>query len=103
MISSFSSGIPGNDAMLPVGNNTVKPSTAIVYGLTNYYLTNKKFPESLKELTASHILTSIPTEPTTGLPYRYSVLKDGQDFNLCTPASIKPEKCVSTQSQSFDL
>jgi len=76
MVSSFSSGIPGNESILPVGNNTVKPSTAIVYGLTNYYLTNKKFPDNLQTLTTSHILTSIPTEPSTGLPYRYSVLKD---------------------------
>jgi hypothetical protein len=103
MVSSFSSGIPGNESMLPVGKNTVKPSTAIVYGLTNYYLTNKKFPANLQVLTTSHILTSIPLEPSTGLPYRYSVLKDGQDFSLCTPASIQPEKCVSTESQSFDL
>lgn len=102
MVSSFSSGIPGSETILPT-NNTVKPSTAIVYGLTNYYLTNKRFPDNLQILTTSHILTAIPVETTTGMPYRYSVLKDGQDFQLCTPASIKPEKCVSTESQSFDL
>ncbi len=103
MVSSFSSGIPGNETMLPTPNNTVKPSTAIVYGLTTYYLTNKKFPENLQVLKSSKILTTIPNDPRTGLPYRYSVLKDGQDFSLCTPSSIKPEKCVSTESQSFDL
>ncbi len=103
MFSSLSSGIPGSETVLPVGKNTVKPGTAIVYGLTNYYLTNKKFPDTLEVLTTTHILTSVPVEPTTGLPYRYSVLKDGQDFKLCTPTSIKPEKCITTESQNFDL
>lgn len=103
MVSSFSSGIPGSETILPTTNNSVKPSTAIVYGLTNYYLTNKRFPDNLQILTTSHILTTIPVEPTTGMPYRYTVLKDGQDFQLCTPPSIKPEKCLSTESQSFDL
>jgi len=103
MISSLSSGIPGNESMLPTGSNTIKPSTAIVYGLTNYYLTNKKFPESLKELTGLHILTSIPNHPSSGLPYQYTVLKNRQDFKLCTPKSVSPEKCVTMESKSFDL
>jgi hypothetical protein len=102
MISSLSSGIPGSQ-MSPTDNSSVKPSTAIVYGLTTYYLTNKKFPTSLDTLTTSHILTSIPDDPKTGLPYRYTLEKDGQDFKLCTPISVKPEKCVSAASKSFDL
>lgn len=103
-ISSFgSSGIPGNDTMLSTGSKSVKSSTAIVYGLTNYYLTHKEFPTNLDLLTKSKILTTIPEEPTTNKQYRYSVLKNGQDFRLCTPVSIQPEKCVSTESKSFDL
>lgn len=101
MITSLSAGIPGNE--LQSGGSSIAPSTGIVYGLTTYYLANKKFPESLQVLVENHILTTIPRDTKTGLPYRYSVESNGQDFKLCTPVSVKPEKCVTSASKDFDL
>lgn len=101
-LQSLSAGIPGNESQLG-GTMKINPSTGIVYGLTTYYLTNKKFPDNLQVLVNNHILTSIPVDTKTGLPYRYTAEKNGLDFKLCTPISVKPEKCVTSASQDFNL
>ena len=84
-------------------NDQVLPSTAIVYGLVSYYLTNKHYPSSLESIVDKSFLPKVPNDPKTGLPYRYTVLEAGQDFKLCTPQGEKPEKCVTSKSSQFDL
>lgn len=84
-------------------NDQIKPSTAIVYGLVSYYLTNKSYPPSLDSIVDKSFLPKVPSDPKTGLPYRYTVLEAGQDFKLCTPLGVKPEKCVTSKSTNFDL
>lgn len=84
-------------------NDQIKPSTAIVYGLVSYYLTNKNYPPSLDNIVDKSFLPKVPNDSKTGLPYRYTVLEAGQDFKLCTPQGEKPEKCVTSKSTNFDL
>ena len=103
MFESLSAGIPGNETLPGSPMSKINPSTSIVYGLTTYYLTNKKFPSSLDALVEKKILTSVPKESKTGLPYRYTVVNDGMDFKLCTPISVKPERCVTSASKDFNL
>lgn len=81
----------------------LQASTRIANGLIMYYLTNKKFPKTLEEIKDEKTLITIPSEASTGLPYRYTQLKNGQDFQLCTPVSVKPEKCVTAASSDFNL
>ncbi|HVZ58155.1 MAG TPA: hypothetical protein VG935_00165 [Patescibacteria group bacterium] len=85
------------------GVEDIHPSTQIAYGLVSYFLINQKFPQNLQTLVDKKLLPAIPQDTTTGLPYRYSAIDNGQDFKLCTPTGVKPEKCVTSKSKSFDL
>lgn len=81
----------------------IKPSTTIMYGIVQYYAQKGSFPIELEDLVTAEILPSIPNDLVTGLPYQYTMLSEGKNFRLCTPKSVMPEKCVTPESESFDL
>lgn len=81
----------------------IKPSTTIMYGIVQYYAQKGSFPIELEDLVTAEILPSIPSDSLTGLPYQYTMLSDGKSFELCTPKGVVPEKCITPESESFDL
>lgn len=89
--------------MLPNKTGQIKPSTTIMYGIVQYYGAKGSFPIELEDLVTADILPSIPNEESSGLPYQYTMLEEGKDFKLCTPAGVTPVKCVTPKSESFDL
>lgn len=81
----------------------INPGTQIVYGLISYNTRHGEYPTTLSELIDDGVLTVIPNDPRTGLPYRYERTQAGKDFSLCTPMNVRPEKCLTSASKTFEL
>ncbi len=86
-----------------ISSQGIQPATAIVYGLISYHAVHGEYPASLSQLVDEKLLASVPLHKNTGLSYRYSLNASRQDFKLCTPKTLKPEKCISSNARSFDL
>jgi hypothetical protein len=78
---------------------------ALIAGLEKYFTVNKKYPQSLGELTLEyiekndHVTSDIAPyeriDPSTGLRYEYKALPGAQNFELCVTFEPNNRQCVS--------
>lgn len=58
-----------------------------------------KYPETLNQLLGEEggdeILSSIPVDPKTKLPYEYKLLDNGNDYELCAKLDAGRRKCLN--------
>lgn len=92
-----------NFSSLSKQGDNIKPGTQIVTGIVLYYAAHQEYPKQLDVLVSDKILDEIPTYPISGLPYDYTLTSGGKDFRLCTPGILSPQKCVTSESNDFDL
>ena len=63
--------------------------------LTMYFADKQSYPSTLEELTPSYLRTRL-VDPKTKLPYQYSILQKGGDYQLCINFENKATHCSSS-------
>ncbi len=69
-----------------------------------YYFDYGRYPASLSELIPygqKYGQNSIPVDPETKEPYRYTVTSTGDDYKLCATMEAKTESCVEGTGSSL--
>lgn len=69
-------------------------------GLDLYYRDVGEYPPTLSDLVSKHIILAVPQDPQTNMEYKYQLIENGQNFQLCATYESLTEKCIVASTKA---